>query len=113
MFRYRLRTLLIVITIAAAWAALCRRQADYHWREAERVIANPSMYPRELKSWTELLGSDRARSYTNPALGQLAMNSDIRLILDHQATAKAYQHAAWRPWILLFARPPSPPKKSN
>ena len=114
--RYRLRTLLILVTLAAlyfGWVAFARQRATFHRSKAADLVAaiassGVGMSQRELQMWTELLASDRAQTYGNPALGELISTSLTRhhweTAIDHEALANAYDRAGWQPWRPLFIK---------
>jgi hypothetical protein len=114
--RYSLRTLLILITLAAlyfGWVAFARQRAKFHRGKAADLVAaiassGVGMSQRELQMWTELLASDRAQTYGNPALGGLVSTSLTRhhweTAIDHEALANAYDRVGWQPWRPLFIK---------
>jgi hypothetical protein len=127
--RYRLRTLLIVVTVSClvlAWVTHSRRMAQYHSREAVRLISQIAQTeksrPVDIENSIRMLEDDATTKI--PRVGKLfgqsvvhihVPNGPMRLLfqtdpdhwqqaIDHRKRSKAYQHAAWRPWLLISGK---------
>jgi hypothetical protein len=119
--RYRLRTLLIVLTVGCAflaWVAYLRQTAAYHRREAERLafqIADYTLSNENLvHDAVELYAAEGRVSEEDliwhPNYGRgLIIDDEARADWDsavrHQRMAAVYDGAILKPWTLLATEP--------
>jgi len=121
--RYRLRTLLIVVTlfcVVTARVAYLRHHADFHKREAARFISRIATTEREREqkiehaihrlaqvgpAARELVISENGAS---AALGRVEWEknlADWHTATCHQILADRYDRAAYRPWTFVSDDP--------
>src|SRR5262245_27453178 len=92
--RYRLRTLMIVVTVGCLFLGWTRLMSDYHRREAwksERRIGELSVGPGRLQK-----DKDWERDW----------NYNYRLFYRHLKRSNDYDHAMLRPWLVVADCPP-------
>lgn len=122
--RYRLRTLLIVVTIASlpmAWFAFAKQAAEHHRRESARIIRSineHSFMPPEF-AWDGVARhatqgvkeheklSDGRLIVFHPKFGrQLLLDAkesgDWDQAVNHHRIAAQYDKAVLRPWLVLL-----------
>jgi tRNA C32,U32 (ribose-2'-O)-methylase TrmJ len=100
--RIRLRTLLILVAMAAmvfAGMRLVRRRAEF-LVEAERCEAQARLYLA--------IGARAQRLSARLPDEQVAVETSLRQSKKYQRLAQKYRHAASRPWISLPPDPPGP-----
>ena len=89
--RYRLRTLLIVVTVGCLFLGWTRLMSDYHRREAwkaERRIGELSTARKKEKDW------DRD------------WRDSHRLFRRHLKRSNDFDHAVLPPWLIVLGCPP-------
>ena len=116
--RYRLRTLLIAITVACmylAWVGYCRRMARFYRKQSSelllQVVAQASQAGqagRTLeweKKWVSGLiegWPEQAAKMNNPKwVDEEGENPEFASAVVHEITARKYDRAAWNPWVLI------------
>jgi hypothetical protein len=93
--KYSLRSLMIVVTLAAGVAAYagnaiqCQKKATFHEREAAVI--------------SERLCNTRPPAYVYPDLKSRGRDHD--LAWHHFDLAEAYRKAAWQPWLIVGETP--------
>src|SRR5882724_428396 len=126
--RYRLRTLLIVVSVFAvllARVAYLKRQRDLHRREVQRLATQLTAFHNY--NWRELekrvgdlaaagpiaprsyIGADLSVEYGSVEREDLLTN--WHLAHQHQILANRYSRAIYRPWALVWDDPNSVPDK--
>jgi hypothetical protein len=121
--RYRLRTLLIVVTVSAmlfAWAAYMRRMAEHHRNEAASIMnaittdigrGFTKENVREVVdrvaagNETKGLNSRSFASFASPLRGS-DIDAALSAAVYHQRQANRYEKAMLRPWIILSIKEP-------
>jgi len=128
MMRYRLRTLLIVVSLLAAVlarVAYLKRQHDFHRQEVQRLVTQLATFHHY--DWYEMERrvSDMAaegpmapRSYIGAELPREYGSSDFKDMLtnwhlarQHQILANRYSRAIYHPCALVWDDPNSVPDK--
>src|SRR4051812_45691268 len=109
--RYRLRTLLIVITAACvylAWASYCWRMARFSREHSSQFLLQVAKEDGRTREWAEDKLTDLYRRF--PA--QAAKMNDAEFVRDegwnpvyasavvNENMARKYDRAAWNPWVL-------------
>jgi len=112
--RYRLRTLLIVITIACvylAWVGYCRRMARFYREQSSESllqVVEQEGRGRTLE-WEEGLVSDLIEGWPEQAakmnnakwVDVEGENPFFASAVVHEITARKYDRAAWYRWVLI------------
>src|SRR4051794_29740583 len=100
--RYRLRTLLIVMTLVCAylaWVAYCRREAACHREQSSVLITVVAKREGRDRKWIEGAVREYFNYYGEPD------NSNFepvyRSAVNHERMARKYDRAAWFPWVLI------------
>jgi hypothetical protein len=111
--RYRLRTLLIVVLVVCvylAWASHCRRKAVLHRQRSSQFSAQIA----KRQGWTQEQAvkaiSDAFENYPGLAAEAATVGPTLTNGFDpigcsaiaHESTARKYDRAIWRPWVLLL-----------
>jgi hypothetical protein len=110
--RFRLRTLMILITAACmylAWAGYCHRMAVFYRERSSRLMSQVAEQNGWTKERVESAMSDLFERWPDYA----AKMSDQRFVDEGQwdilyakaaaeeTAARKYDRAAWRPWTLI------------
>ena len=113
--RFRLRTLLIVVTLCciyAAWVGFLRNKAAYHRSESAKITAELAagmgMETKDIEAIVSNVAS-HSRSRVDGLRFQVEVPADPglerhRLAVNHQILAKAYDQSIVRPWKIFDAR---------
>src|SRR5687768_5157978 len=110
--RYRLRTLLIVMTVACmylAWVAYCRRMSGFHREQSSlliSIVAKREGFDRES---IELTMSELFDRWPQQAVeaARAAPKGDghweavYSSAVAHESIARKFDCAVWRPWALI------------
>jgi hypothetical protein len=126
--RYRLRTLLIVISVLAivlARVAYLKRHRDFHRQEVQRLVTQLVTFHKY--DWREIERrvSDMAAEGPNEHGSEIGaelpweygvseyedMLANWKLSRQHQILANRYSRAIYRPWALVWDDPNSVPSK--
>ena len=123
--RFRLRTLLIAVTLAAtcfAWVGYAKKMASFHRGQAALIARRIAVVERDTQKEVELgilslaaghsttmtrrlsNGSTRITTIKNgPTARVIADESEVdwRTAIQHTMTAHAYDRAALRPWEFI------------
>jgi|tagenome__1003787_1003787.scaffolds.fasta_scaffold20471009_1 hypothetical protein len=115
MLHFRLRTLLIAMTVACmylAWVGYCRRMASFYREQSSelllQVVKQEGNEGRTL-DWEQRLMSDlieglpeQAAKMNNPKwVDEDAQNPVFASAVVHEITARKYDRAAWNPLVLI------------
>ena len=114
--RYRLRTLLILMTVVciySAWVGYLRSAAAFHRREANRIAhelsRNMGMTTKEIETLvTNIASHSRTRvdalsfGEVDVALGEARL-AEHRQAVNHTILANTYDQAILRPWKISSA----------
>jgi len=121
--RYRLRTLLIVVTllcVVTARVTLLKRRADFHQRETARLISRIATTEREREqkienaihrlaqigpAARELVISENGASATVSRIEWDNNLNDWQMATSHQIIANRYERAIYRPWVFVSDDP--------
>ena len=93
--RFRLRTLMIVVTVGCLFLGWTRLMGDYHRREAwkaERIIGE--------------LSNGRLRKEKGEKDWKRDWDDNHRLFWRHLKRSNDYDHAILRPWLVVVSCPP-------
>jgi hypothetical protein len=100
--RYRLRTLLIVMTAACmlcGWHVFLRRMAAYHRVEADKAVASldgPNIQTADLQT------ADGNKAWEKLHKWEQAWPANYRLFSHHLKKSNDFDHAFLRPWLVFF-----------
>src|SRR4051812_40964927 len=103
--RFRLRTLLIAVALAALVLGLWRRAASLRQRAADHAnkageYANDALL---------ILHNEGQVSEESVRIDERIVARCIALIGYHRRLSGKYERAIWRPWLSLQRDPPAPP----
>lgn len=126
--RYRLRTLLIVVTVFSlvlARVSYLKHQRDYHRREVQKLIAQLSAlgnYDQREMEWQvhsaaaagpsargSWVGGDLPGQYGSPEYENTL--TAWHVASQHEILANRYSRAIYRPWAFVWDDPNSVPDK--
>ena len=110
--RYRLRTLLIVLTVAciySAWAGYCRRMGMFHRQQSSQIILQYSIRSGWTRERLENHVSDlfarfpeKAAQMGNPEFVRGGgWNPVYASAAAHEGMARKYDRAILYPWVLI------------
>jgi hypothetical protein len=110
--RYRLRTLLILMTVVCAclaWVGYCRRMAAFHRERSSQLISQVAKREGMTHKQVEEAMSELFERWPIQAveMAQAAPTGTDRYepvycsAIDHETIARKYDRAVWWPWILI------------
>jgi len=115
--RYRLRTLLIVVTTACvylAWVGHCWRMARFHREQSSELLLQvvkqeANVGRTRTLEWEESLMSDLIEGLPEQAakmndtkwVDEQGQNPEFAFAVVHEIKARKYDRAAWKPWVLI------------
>jgi hypothetical protein len=113
--RYRLRTLLIVITavcVYLAWAGYCHRTARLYREQSLHFLLQMVEQDGQgrTQKWAENKVSDLFKRFPNDAaqmgnpefVRQGQWNEYYASAIVQESAARKYDRAAWRPWVMIL-----------
>src|SRR3989442_5585305 len=110
--RFRLRTLLILVTVACmylAWAGYCRRMAVFHREQSSQLIsqfAKREGWTRErvenrISDLFKLLPTEAAQIGNPEFVSEERWEPLYASAAAQEGKARKYERAVWRPWELI------------